>query len=187
MDKNSEEYESIKSKIMKLKALAEKGEPGERDNAARLLRRYCATVGINLSDIEDNEKEQMVEFKVGRDDTMFTLFSQCFFRITGETTMNYRRFNSICYVNMTSLQAAELGDLWNWHKAHFKKEFARMKKEFVTAYVVKHHLSSGKHTDSNEPLTKEDLEELRREFMMMATMSDDVYLKALCNKVKDSK
>lgn len=187
MDKNSEEYKSLKSKIMKLKALAEKGEPGERDNAARLLRRYCATVGINLSDIEDNEKEQIVKFKVGRDNTMFTLFSQCFFRITGETTMKYRRFNSICYVKMTSLQAAELGDLWNWHKAHFKKEFARMKKEFVVAYVGKHNLTSGKHESSDEPLTKKDLEEIRRELMMMATMSDDVYLKALCNSDKNGK
>lgn len=187
MDKNSEEYESLKSKIMKLKALAERGEAGERDKAARILRRLCATAGINLSDLEDNEKPRIAEFKVGRDKDMLTLFSQCYFRITGETTLNYRLFNSTCYVNMTPLQAAQLDDLWNWHKAHFKKEFARMKKEFVVAYVGKHHLTSGKHESSDEPLTKKDLEEIRRELMMMATMSDDVYLKALCNSDKNGK
>jgi hypothetical protein len=182
MNKDSEEYESLRSKIMKLKALAERGDEGERDNATRLLRRLCAQAGLNLTDLDYNDKPQTARFNVGRAKAMLTLFAQSYMRVTGEVSMKYHKDGAIVTVIMTPLQAAQLDDLWNWHKAHFKSELKKFEDEFLNAYIVKHNLTPGKHTaDSDKPLTKEDLARLRRELMMMAQMSDDVYLKAICN------
>lgn len=45
----SDKYESLKDKLFKLKALAERGVGGEADNARRLLRKLCADNDIDAN------------------------------------------------------------------------------------------------------------------------------------------
>lgn len=45
---SKKEFESLKDKLKKLKALAERGCGGEAENAQRLLERLCAANGIDL-------------------------------------------------------------------------------------------------------------------------------------------
>lgn len=48
MDKD---FESIRSKVLKLQALAERGEKGEAINARRLLDQLLAKYGVSLEEI----------------------------------------------------------------------------------------------------------------------------------------
>lgn len=50
--KSKNEFESLKDKLKKLKALAERGCGGEAENAQRLLERLCAANGIDLGATE---------------------------------------------------------------------------------------------------------------------------------------
>lgn len=51
------DYESIKSKLKKLLALAEGGVGGEAHNARILLEKLCDEYGISLEDLLDTEKK----------------------------------------------------------------------------------------------------------------------------------
>lgn len=46
--KSNKDFDSLKDKLKKLKALAERGCGGESENARRLLERLCAANGIDL-------------------------------------------------------------------------------------------------------------------------------------------
>ena len=64
------DFESIRSKVQKLQALAERGEKGEALNAKRLLDQLLAKYGVSLEEIvEAQEEKQQVseELKVLRD------------------------------------------------------------------------------------------------------------------------
>ena len=47
MTANSEQFESLKSKLQKLQALAERGYKGEADNAKRAIERICQQYGAS--------------------------------------------------------------------------------------------------------------------------------------------
>ena len=61
------ERERILARLAKLKALADGGVGGERENAARLLEEVAARHGVDLGCLEESEKEREhpVEFKRG--------------------------------------------------------------------------------------------------------------------------
>lgn len=44
------EYESIKNKLKKLLALAERGMQGEAENARRLLEKLCKEYGVSMDE-----------------------------------------------------------------------------------------------------------------------------------------
>ena len=45
-----EQYESIKNKLKKLLALAERGVQGEADNARKLLEKLCKEYGVSMEE-----------------------------------------------------------------------------------------------------------------------------------------
>lgn len=55
MDKD---FESIRSKVLKLQALAERGEKGEAINARRLLDQLLAKYGVSLEEIVEAQEEK---------------------------------------------------------------------------------------------------------------------------------
>lgn len=55
MDKD---FESIRSKVLKLQALAERGEKGEAINARRLLDQLLAKYGVSLEEIVEAQEEE---------------------------------------------------------------------------------------------------------------------------------
>ena len=58
------DYERIKERLVKMKAMAERGVGGERDAADRLLREIAAKHGISLDDIESEfEREHIVDIQ----------------------------------------------------------------------------------------------------------------------------
>ncbi len=58
------DLERIKERLVKMKAMAERGVGGERDAADRLLREIAAKHGISLDDIESEvEREHIVDIQ----------------------------------------------------------------------------------------------------------------------------
>ncbi|MDC1841775.1 DUF2786 domain-containing protein [Bacteroides uniformis] len=71
------DFESIRSKVQKLQALAERGEKGEALNAKRLLDQLLAKYGVSLEEIvEAQEEKQQYTFNVKENGYGFTLFTQ---------------------------------------------------------------------------------------------------------------
>lgn len=49
--KEDGKYESLKAKLRKLAALAERGVGGEAENARRLMERICREHGVSIDEI----------------------------------------------------------------------------------------------------------------------------------------
>ena len=61
-----EQYESIKNKLKKLLALAEKGVQGEADNARRLLEKLCKEYSVSIEELLDENQLKRYCFDIGR-------------------------------------------------------------------------------------------------------------------------
>lgn len=178
----SDKYESLKDKLFKLKALAERGVGGEADNARRLLLKLCADNGIDLSGLDDAMSPKDTLFKVGRSTLYKTLFMQCYAYVTNNQNISYRTDGVNYLVEVTPLQAAQIRDLFEWHKVNIDKEFKDFKDNFMYAYVQKHGLVCHTEHESDEYLSKEDLERLMKAVTLMQGMSDRTYIKSIENK-----
>lgn len=182
MDKD---FESIRSKVLKLQALAERGEKGEAINARRLLDQLLAKYGVSLEEIvEAQEEKQPYTFNVKENGYGFTLFTQCYFNVTNEKRMSYRQRRRYVTVELTKMQYVELQALYDWHYKQLTKDMKRMQKEFTDAYIQKHRIF-GKHGDDNSEeereLSPEDLQRLLRMLNYMDSMEDTSYYKQIGN------
>lgn len=185
MDKNSNQYESIKQKLLKLQALAEKGEQGEAANAKRAIERLCAQYGITLEEILTEEQPKYYRFEIGKYKYLLTLFVHCHGVVTNQRRLQYvKQSRSEIAVKLTPLQYAELSSLYEWHKANFLKDLANMQQTIVEAYINKHDLFS-KPTGEGEPdnpevqLTPERLKRLCAILAMQDELNDNTYHKML--------
>lgn len=175
---SKKEFESLKDKLKKLKALAERGCGGEAENAQRLLERLCAANGIDLGQLNDEEKKSRYTFNIGCNSVFKTLFTQCYCKVTNSSEMSYRQeTRSKISLELTQADYAELKGLFEWHKANFEKELEDIKKTFIHAYCQKHRLfpESSSETSNDKPLTEEDLEMLREIMKMEGLLNDKTY------------
>lgn len=187
MDKNSPKYESIKAKLLKLQALAEKGTTYEARNAKMAIERLCAQYGITLSELLDEQAQpQWRRFEIGRLKYLLTLFAQCYYKVMNESTMKYKQGaqRNVVSVFLTPLQYAELASLFAWHKANFLRELQAMQDTLVDAYVSKHGLYRDSLLEDSEgeeekPLTPAQLQRLKRMLAMREGLSDATYRKLL--------
>lgn len=65
MDKTNEKYESVREKLRKLQALAERGYGGEVEAAKAGIKRLCERYGITpeeLLEMQDNDKKERYTF-----------------------------------------------------------------------------------------------------------------------------
>ena len=171
---SKKEFESLKDKLKKLKALAERGCGGEAENAQRLLERLCAANGIDFGLLNDEEKKSLYTFNVGRNRVFITLFTQCYSKVTDSSKMSYRQESrSEISLELTQVDYAELKGLFEWHKANFEKELEALRDAALTAYCQKHCLFPDKTND--RPLTEADLERLRKAMKMEGLLNDKTY------------
>ena len=187
MDKNSNQYESIKQKLLKLQALAEKGYRGEADAAKRAIERICAQYGVTLEEVLCVDQPQRYEFEIGRYKYMLTLFCQCHGVVTGIGQLSYyKRSRNRIAVDLTPLQYAELSSLFEWHKANFLKDLAAMQDTIVEAYVNKHNIfrtlseeEQAERDAREENLTPAKLRRIAAIIAMQSELGDNTYHKQL--------
>lgn len=176
----NEQYESIKSKLKKLLALAERGIGGEADNARRLLEKLCKEYGISLEGLLDENKKEWYIFDIGRNEIYKALFAQCYFSIINGESMPYRTISqSKIAVELTAMQDAELIGLYEWHKDNFNKDLEDMKQNILIAYCRKHHLYNDAMTDDDAELTADERKRLLKILFMQESLNDNQYHKLL--------
>lgn len=179
------DFESIKSKVLKLQALAERGENGEALNAKRLLDQLLAKYGVTLEDIVGaQDAKDRYTFNVKENGYGLTLFFQCYFKVTGDKRMSYGKYRRYIAVDLTKLQYVELKYLYDWHYKQLSKEIKRMQKEFTEAYIQKHKIFNTREDDSDsedKELTPEDIERLLRVLRYMDSVEDTSYHKQIGN------
>lgn len=182
MTENCEQFESLKKKLQKLQALAERGYRGEAENARRAIERICEQYGVKLEDVLDIETKHRYTFEIGRSKDMMSLFVRCLSSICGISGMTYSKpSRSSIRVELTALQYADVQSLFNWHKANYERELAEFRRTFMNAYIGKHDLYTDRERKGGDDieLTQEDIERIRRVWKMREAMSDNTYHKQL--------
>lgn len=176
-------YESIKEKLRKLLALAKGGYAGEAETARRMLEKLCEQYGVSMEDLLDSDKVGRYCFNVGRSKIFLKLFVQCYSSVTGEKTMRYGKLSgSEIVIDLTAFQAAELGNLFFWHKTNLKKDLEDTLKIVFEAYIDKHGIQRLRGDDEeDEPLdlSKIDIEHIRKILYMKQTLNDNQYRKMI--------
>lgn len=180
-----EAFESIKSKLKKLQALAEQGYKGEAIAAKRLLDKLCKQYGVSLEDVLDKEKEEWYIFEIGKGKIWIDLFMQCYAKVTGKSRLKYlKESNSKISLKITAYQYAEISNLFLWHKTNLKKDLEETQQIVFEAYVQKHRIFRDR---SNDPEDTEDDKDkdpidfarLQKMLMMMATLNNNTYQKMI--------
>ena len=182
MEANNEQLESLKKKLQKLQALAERGYRGEAENARRAIERICEQYGVKQEDVLDIETKHRYTFEIGRSKDMMSLFVRCLSTICDISGMTYSKpSRSSIRVELTALQYADVQSLFNWHKANYERELAEFRRSFMSAYIVKHDIYTDKDRigGDDRELTQEDIERIRRVWKMREAMSDNTYHKQL--------
>lgn len=157
----------------KLKALAEQGVGGEKENAQELLKRFMRKYNVSEDEIDDDiliayEKKVKNEYDL-------KLFAQVFYKITGDgsiytytSTRTGRRLKNLLGYKCTAAQNIEIEFLFDFYNRLFYKEVDFM----LTAFVQKHKLF-GVPSEENTDNEKIDYDELCRLLEMMNALSDE--------------
>lgn len=181
-----ENYETIKSKILKLRELALRGEHEEALNAQRRLDNMLSKYNLSLDEIlseKENKKERLFVISSFFD----KLFFQCVFQALDLKYLSYKESKKgHYYIKMTELEYAELMSLFEWHKQNYKKEYDKFVKSFTSAYIQKHEIWN-KTEPTDEDLakldddrdTEIDYEEMKRIIALQNSISDKKYVKMI--------
>lgn len=177
------DYESIKAKILKLHALAERGEQGEAANALRLLNRMLEQYGVTLEQIlGEKEETKRYEFKASTE-WQRTLLFQIYFFVKSCGTCKYWQWRNEFTFELTAYEYAEFRNMYEWHKEQLGKEIKQTIADFTQAYCYKHDITN--HSEQSEelkPMTAEEFERLSRIMVMINNVADTSYRKQLENK-----
>lgn len=155
------------STLQKLKVLAERGVPGEKDNAKLLLEKLCKKYGLSVDDsIPDERKIHWFAHK--RDSFSDRLLCQCIYKILGYErqkqkythTIKGKHIRSEIGVECNAAEAIEIELDYTFYYNHLKNEFER----FYDMFIQKNSIfppddKAAPITESREKeLTKEDIE-----------------------------
>lgn len=155
--------DDIIARLMKMKALAERGESGERDNAARLMESVAAKYGIDLDAVgAEAESDHPVAFSGWKKNLAVQLL--CLMRIEqyGDKNANHcfmysvgrgekKRYGVTC----TDSQFVEL---MAKHSV-LCRDYEEQRKAFYRAFLVANDLLAP--ADENEKFSDQELEEAR--------------------------
>lgn len=146
--------DKIKDRLLKLKALAENGYKGEALAARRALERMLHKYGLTIDDLCDTKAEWRW-IKVGSDKAIRTLLHQCHFQITSSEKTTYKEYKGEIGFELTPSQYADLMSLFDFHKAQFKKERAKLLSNLTRAYVQKHEIWGLSDSDDGDEALRE--------------------------------
>lgn len=176
-----ENYETIKSKILKLHELALRGEHEEAKNAQRHLDNMLSKYNLSLDRIlaeKNNKKLRCFIIRSFYD----KLFFQCVFQVLDISKLSYKESKKgHYYIEMTELEYAELISLFEWHKQNYKKEYDKIIKSFTSAYIQKHEIWNKTDSTDEEDLDRNeiDYEEIKRIIALEKSISDKKYVKMI--------
>ncbi len=150
--------------IQKIKALANEGVAGERENAQQMLERLCAKYNISLDSLDD---EQLKDFDISwKDHWERTLLSQVKFSVIGNIEDDkglwiYKKSKNKGFLRCTKAEFLEIQAKFNFYKYHWKKDL----QTFYDAWVQKNNIFPPKNkvkpSEEDRDLTEDDLKVLK--------------------------
>jgi hypothetical protein len=145
--------ETIKSKLLKIKALAERGIQGERENAQILLEKLLKHYHVTLDELAE-EKQDFYTYHY-KNVTERKLLVQVIVYVhkTSEVKMKVNYKSRYFRLEQTQLQHLETLELYNIYRKAFDVELERL---FV-AFIHKHNLFSGEKSNNSDKMSRQEL------------------------------
>ena len=172
--------ENLLNLIRKLKELADRGEGGEKDNAANKLQSLLDKHGISLEDIsQDVIKER--EFILKPHQLKF--FVQIAYSCFGKETTIYKYQNEKKrkeikrFLKLTDAQFIELTAKFDFYWNKYENDL----EIFYSAFIQRNELYV-KGSSRKEDLTKEEIEEINKVRAMMYGLDKHLFHKQIENE-----
>ena len=156
--------ENIRARLAKIKALADSGIPGERENAAHLLESLLKKYGLTEADLSTEETDDILlayetEFEK-------TLCTQIVGFVTGSSKIPYAKLRKgkkkYLVIEATPVQAAEINTLWD----HYLSAYRTSAHDHLLAFIHAHKIFPESSRVSRADLTKQELEDMLRAMKM---------------------
>ena len=161
--------EKTKKLLVKLHALAERGEGGEKENAKRMLETLCRTFGVeSIDDLFGQDVKARIKVVSGKFEKM--LFYQVCRKMGFRT--GYMNIHKVCtktkakigmrktnqlYAECTEFQFEELLHEFEFWKKEWKKEQEQLFKAFISKNNIFPCNTKAKNQNDDYELTEEDL------------------------------
>jgi len=122
------------SRLKKLKALAERGIGGEKENAQMLLEKLCEKYGISIDEVESSDERKMHWFRFRKGAQLRKLLAQCVFKTIGKGRSTYKRTNTRARELGTACTAAEAMEIeldYEFYADALQIEMTRLVEMFI--------------------------------------------------------
>lgn len=168
----------ILERIKAVQALAERGDRGEKENAAAMLERLMKQYGITESELAEDRRE-LAWFRY-KTPLEHRLLNQIIYAVTGRAASGCvgtytGRTRKKSGIECTAAERLEIEFSFEFYKAALEKELDR----FYIAFIKKNKLFPEKAIDDVPEIGEMDLEEAMRLSMMMEGMEEHTRRKAL--------
>ena len=145
-------------KLKKLKALADRGIGGEKDNAAFLLQKLCNKYGVSLDEVTDDDHKELYWFVHKQGSIYRKLLNQCMYKIFGESRPVYKRGKErILGAYCTSSEAIEIEMDYDFYLRTFKEDMERLYHMFIQKNRVFPVNSKSEESSEATEITDEDM------------------------------
>lgn len=155
--------EELKNKLIKLKTLAERGSPGEKDNAAALLKKLCFKYGVSINQIDSLDHSEIRWFRHKRNKFSERLLLQCMYKTLGSGPTKYThrsiggKAKTEIGVKCTAAEAIEIELDYSFFTACFDTESERLYDMFVQKNDIFPKNGEVEPASETAKLTKEDI------------------------------
>ncbi|MFY3630812.1 hypothetical protein ACOTFH_29625 [Achromobacter xylosoxidans] len=135
--------DKARERMLKLLALARRGEGGERDNAQRFLDRMLQKHGLTLADLDDQEQPtEWQRFAYGKDMER-RLLEQVLSMVLKVNEFSYRQDKKAIHVKVTKAQHIEI----ELHFRAYQRELKSVLEHAFIAFVQRNDIFSGVASD----------------------------------------
>jgi hypothetical protein len=167
--------ETLFGKLKKITQMAELGMPGERDNAARILKGILKKYGLSKEDIIDNDRK-LYSFST-RNKRERLILANIVCMVLNKTEVIEHKVNGArarCGYELNKLEHTEVLELFNLYIRSFRNQIKQMLDDYTDAFIHRNELFSQqtmrsgtvdkKNNDDSDP------DKIKRILSMMLTM-----------------
>lgn len=189
--------DQLKSRLLKMKALADGGIGGERDAAENLIRKLAAKYGMSLDDIDSEiEREHTVDAKLGWQVTIF-LQLLGLMRIEQYGSRHANKLNMFLQKTRRGYRGRGKARRQIWAKRYFTvctdaqwleltakysvlcADYIKQLKAFPRAFLVRNDLLMPYNPDAPEPTAEQ-----KEEFDIAENLASGIKKSLLCKQLE---
>lgn len=151
------DLDKLKTLLVKVKELAERGDSGERDVAKTKLEKLLKKYGLKLKDVELQNKNKRI-FRIVNKEDCVNIISQTIWDVAPKVDIKQSTRKLEVYCSLTSEEYIEVCEKFNYYWNLWCKE----KKQFLTAFIIKNKLGTEGQSSKGEKLDEETIAGIRK-------------------------